>query len=130
MSTFIFIFIIILGFALDQFSSGILGLVPTTKRGQKIGKKFKIKGSEVENVLWLSHFCINFTSIHLKFILNLVFILFRFIFCKIGLLLDKSIESGLLTRHLQVADAARATLGKIKIICLIYQIYAQYITHI
>ena len=66
MSTFIFIFIIILGFALDQFSSGILGLVPTTKRGQKIGKKFKIKGSEVENVLWLSHF----VSILLEFNLN------------------------------------------------------------
>ena len=30
---------------------------------------------------------------------------------KIGLLLDKGIEEELLTRHLQVADAARATLG-------------------
>lgn len=30
---------------------------------------------------------------------------------KIGLLLDKGIEKELLTRHLQVADAARATLG-------------------
>ena len=76
MSTSIFIFIIILGFALDQFSSGILGLVPTTKRGQKIGKKFKIKGSEVENVLWLSHF----VSILLQFILiYFYFILFYFI---------------------------------------------------
>lgn len=52
------------GYALDEFASERVALVPKSKRGQKI-----------------------------------------------GLLLDKGIEPKLRLRHLQVADAARATLG-------------------
>ena len=52
------------GYALDEFASGSIGLVPTKKKAQKI-----------------------------------------------GLLLDSGIEEHIRLRHLQVADAARATLG-------------------
>lgn len=36
----------------------------------------------------------------------------------IGLLLDSAIEEDLLVRHLQVADAARATLGVCVCVCV------------
>jgi len=52
------------GFALDEFAKGKLSLIPTNKKGQKI-----------------------------------------------GLLLDSAMEEGLRIRHIQVANAARATLG-------------------
>ena len=39
-------------------------------------------------------------------------LLYLYVIFLSGLLLDKAIETDLMTRHLQVADAARATLGK------------------